>query len=252
MNKQMIALLAAGFLIVGGAVGASRPGDQDSPWIELVGEDELGAWKAPHGQWRIGGDAQPNPKDPQRLIATAGRGVIVNGPTGKTTNLFTSRDFGDIEAHFEFLIPKGSNSGVKLEGLYEIQIIDSHAKTKLDGADCGGIYPRAEMLPRYHHTDQGVPPRVNAARPAGEWQTLDIVFRAPRFDSQGNKTRDARFERVVLNDKVIHENVDVKYPTGHYYHMKERPRGPIMLQADHGPVAFRKLRVRELSPATTN
>ncbi len=246
MNHRMLVMLAAGFVWVGGTVSAGRVQEHESPWIELVGADELGAWKKPHGQWQKAGDAQLDPKNPRRLIATPGRGVIVNGPTGKTANLFTTRDFGDVEAHFEFLIPQGSNSGVKLEGLYEIQIFDSHAKKTLDGSDCGGIYPKAEMLPRYHHTDQGVPPRVNAAKPAGEWQTLDIVFRAPRFDSQGNKTRDARLERVVLNDKVIHENVAVKYPTGHYYRLKERARAPIMLQADHGPVAFRKIRVREL------
>lgn len=250
MNHRWLIMLTAGAALIGGTASASWLQEHESPWIELVGADELGAWKTPHGQWQKAGDAQLDPKNAKRLLATLGRGVIVNGPTGKTANLFSVRDFGDLEAHFEFLIPEGSNSGVKLEGLYEIQIIDSHAKTTLDGADCGGIYPRAEMLPRYHHTDQGVPPRVNAAKPAGQWQTLDITFRAPRFDSEGKKTRDARFERVVLNDKVIHENVDVKSPTGHYYRLKERARGPIMLQADHGPVAFRKIRVRDLDLPT--
>ncbi len=90
------------------------------------------------------------------------------------------------------------------------------------------------------------PPRVNAARPFGEWQTLDVVFHAPRFDADGKKTADARFVKVVLNGQVIHEDVAVKTPTGHAWRNKEVARGPILLQADHGPVAFRKIRVRAL------
>ena len=76
------------------------------------------------------------------------------------------------------MIPNHSNSGVKLEGVYEIQIFDSWQVDKPTGADCGGIYPRAEQKPQYHHIDDGVPPLVNAAKKSGEWQTLEIVFRA--------------------------------------------------------------------------
>jgi hypothetical protein len=158
--------------------------------------------------------------------------------------LLSKQDYGDVEAHIEFLVPKGSNSGVKFEALYEIQIDDSFGVKKPTASHCGGIYPRAEMLPRYHHIDDGVPPRVNAARPFGEWQTLDVVFRAPRFDSQGKKVRNAQFEQVVLNGQLIHENVDLKTPTGHAWRLKERVRGPVLLQGDHGPVAFRNIRVR--------
>jgi hypothetical protein len=102
------------------------------------------------------------------------------------------------------------------------------------------------MLPKYHHIDEGTAPRVNAARPAGEWQTLDVTFRAPRFDSSGKKVRSAQFEKVVLNGQVIHEKVEVASPTGHVWRLKEVARGPILLQADHGPVAFRNIRVRAL------
>ena len=153
---------------------------------------------------------------------------------------------GDVEAHFEFKVPKGSNSGVKLEGLYEIQIQDSFGVATPKATHSGGIYPRAEMLPRYHHIDEGTPPRVNAAKKAGEWQTLDLIFRAPRFDGDGKKIKNARFEKVVLNGEVIHENVELKTPTGHAWRQKEIPRGPILLQGDHGPVAFRKIRVRAI------
>ncbi len=179
-----------------------------------------------------------------------GTGVLFNGASGKTSNLVTRDDFGDVEARFEFLIPKGSNSGVKFQSVYEIQISDSSGVAKPTASQCGGIYPRAEMLPRYHHIDEGTPPLVNAARPAGEWQTLDVTFRAPRFGSDGKKIQSACFEKVVLNGQVIHENAEVKTPTGHVWRLPEKPAGPILLQGDHGPVAFRNIRVarRDHSP----
>jgi hypothetical protein len=144
------------------------------------------------------------------------------------------------------MIPRRSNSGVKLMGLYEIQIFDSWGVKEPTGSDCGGIYPRAELTPVYHYLDKGVPPRTNAARRPGEWQTLDVVFQTPRFDAQGKKTADAHFVKVVLNGTVIHQDVAVETPTGHAWHEKEVARGPLLLQGDHGPVAFRNVRVRPL------
>ncbi len=215
-------------------------------WVSLIGEPALADWRKPTADWFEAGDARPDPKDPKRLLPAEGRGVILNGKSGRTRNLLSIAEFADLEAHFEFMIPKGSNAGVKFQGLYEIQILDSHGKAKPTASDCGGIYPRAELLPRYRYLDKGTPPRVNAARPAGEWQTLDVVFHAPRFDADGKKTQPARFVKVVLNGQVIHEDVAVLTPTGHAWQKKEVARGPLLLQADHGPVAFRKIRVRPL------
>jgi Domain of Unknown Function (DUF1080) len=219
-------------------------GADESGWVELIGADELGAWRKPAGDWIVGGDAELLPENPKLLAPKPGKGTIINSKTGKTRNLLSSETFGDLEAHFEFLVPKGSNSGVKFEGLYEIQIADSFGVAKPKGSDCGGIYPRAEMLPKYHHIDDGTPPLVNAAKRPGEWQSLDVVFRAPRFARDGTKVENARFVKVVLNGQVIHENVDVKSPTGHVWRQREFAQAPILLQGDHGPVAFRKIRVR--------
>ena len=129
-------------------------------------------------------------------------------------------------------------------GLYEIQILDSFGKKELTGDDCGGIYPRAEEQPKYHHIDKGTPPKVNACKPAGQWQSLDVIFKSPRFDADGKKISPARFVKVVFNGEVIHENVELEYPTGHAWKNKEVASGPLLLQADHGPVAFRNVRVR--------
>jgi hypothetical protein len=220
----------------------------EGKWLDLSGgEEPLANWKKPTGDWFLTDSVTVDPDNPKLLKAkAAGKGILVNGPKGRTSNLLSKQSFGDLEAHLEFMIPKGSNSGVKFEGLYEIQIFDSFGVKKLTGSDCGGIYPRAELLPKYHHIDDGVPPRSNAAKPPGEWQTLDVTFQAPRFDDKGKKTASARFVKVVLNGTVIHEDVELKWPTGHAWHDPEVAAGPLLLQADHGPVAFRNIRVRPL------
>jgi hypothetical protein len=217
-------------------------------WTNLSsGEKALEAWANPTGDWFCATSVEPDDRNPKKLRAKPGAGILVNGRSGRTVDLVTRQNFKDVEAHVEFLIPKGSNSGVKLEGLYEIQILDSFGVKKPKGSDCGGIYPRAEEEPQYHHIDDGVPPRTNAARPAGEWQALDITFQAPRFDDQGKKVRNGRFVKVVLNGQVIHENVEVRTPTGSAWRLKkEIPEGPLLLQGTHGPVAFRNVRVRPI------
>ena len=217
---------------------------RDDGWINLIGDKELEAWDARADEWLIGGDAELDSTNAKRLVAKSGKGVILNGKKGNAHDLRSKQKFGPIEARVEFLIPKGSNSGVKFEGLYEIQIQDSWGKKEATASDCGGIYPRAELKPTYHHIDKGIPPKSNACKRPGEWQTLDVIFLPPRFDEKGEKTANARFVKVMLNGVVIHDNVEAKTPTGHAWREKEIAEGPLLLQADHGPVAFRKVRVR--------
>jgi Domain of Unknown Function (DUF1080) len=229
------------FLLMALTAAGPVHAEGDEGWTDL---SALDGWKQPTGKWQVVGNVVLDPKNPRMLLPKQGAGVLWNGPSGKTANLVTKQKFGDIEVHLEFMIPRRSNSGVKFEGLYEIQIYDSHGVKKPTASDCGGIYPRAELEPRYHHIDDGIPPRVNAARPAGEWQTLDVIFLAPRFDAGGKKIANARFVKVVLNSQAVHEDVEVKTPTGHAWKDKEIPVGPLLLQADHGPVAFRGIKVR--------
>lgn len=217
---------------------------QDKGWLDLTADEEFKAWKGPTAKWLNAGGVGIDPDNPRKLIAKPGKGILVNGVTGNANNLVSKQEFGDLEAHVEFLIPQRSNSGVKFEGLYEVQIYDSFGVKEPTANDCGGVYPRAELKPKYHHIDKGIPPRANAARPAGEWQELDVIFLAPRFDDSGKKTAHARFVKVVLNGKVIHEDVALESPTGHAWRDKEVAKGPLLLQADHGPVAFRNVRVR--------
>jgi hypothetical protein len=216
----------------------------DDGWTDLAVGKSFDAWKGKTDGWLLADSVALDEKNPKLLTAKAGEGVLVNGARGRAPDLLTRESYGDVELHLEFLIPKGSNSGVKFHGHYEIQIYDSFGKKELTGADCGGIYPRAEATPKYHHIDDGVPPKVNACKPPGEWQTLDVIFLAPRFDKDGKKTANARIVKATLNGKLIHEDQELKTPTGTNWVNKEMATGPLLLQGDHGPVAFRNIRVR--------
>ncbi|MCC6493913.1 MAG: DUF1080 domain-containing protein [Pirellulales bacterium] len=216
-------------------------------WIDLCHGDSFSQWQAERYGWSIAGDAILDNADHTRLITSPGAGVLAS--EGDGADLLTAEEFVDVEFKCEFMVPEGSNSGVKLNGLYEIQIRDTYGQASSNGDSCGGIYPRAELEPRYRLLDAGVPPRVNAARPAGQWQSLELRFYSPRFDAAGKKLADARFERVVLNGEVIHRRAELQHPTGHAWNTKpEVAAGPVMLQGDHGPVAFRHVKIRRLAP----
>jgi len=183
---------------------------------------------------------------PTRLFATPEPGgTILNGASGRTANLVTERRFGDVELYLEFMVPKGSNSGVYLQGLYEIQVFDSHGSSEpMKTSDCGGVYHR-------WINNQGVggsPPSRNASRRPGEWQSFHIWFRAPRFDSSGRKTENARFLRVLHNGLSVQDTVELDGPTRAHMSIPEAPQNPLMLQGDHGPVAYRNIYVRSLRP----
>jgi Domain of Unknown Function (DUF1080) len=238
--NRLVRLLAIVSLVL--AIAPTGRTD-DSAWVELTGLD---AWKSPVEGWFAVGSVGLDLKDPKKLTAESGTGVIYNGPSGKAKNLVSKETFGDVDLHVEFLIPKGSNSGVKFQSVYEIQIFDSFGSTKkLTGRESGGVYPRSEEKPKYHQIDDGYAPLANASLAPGEWQILDATFIAPRFDSAGNKIACARIT-AVLNGKTVQDNLEVHSPTGSAWRDKEKTTGPILIQADHGPVAFRNLKARRL------
>ena len=141
------------------------------------------------------------------------------------------------------MISQKSNSGAYFMGRYEVQIYDSHGveKDKYPGLECGGIYPRF-----LKNTEVGGhTPLVNVSKPAGEWQSFDVLFRAPRFDAEGRKIENARFEKVWHNGVLIHENIDLDGPTRAAMFDDEKPTGPLMLQGDHGPIAYRNVWIAE-------
>lgn len=151
-------------------------------------------------------------------------GVLVNDPAQtegqprkRYGNLRTDREFEDFNLKLEVNIPAGSNSGVYLRGVYEVQVQDSHGKA-LNWLNMGAIYSR-------------ITPSAAAEKPAGEWQTLDI-------------TLVNRHATVVLNGTTIIDNQPLLGITGGAMWSDESRPGPVWLQGDHGPVSYRNLVLR--------
>jgi len=172
-------------------------------------------------------DGKPSGFKVERGIATASGGDTIS-----------KESFGDFQLHVEFLCPPSdkegqarSNSGVYLHGRYEIQVLDTFGQPPADNY-CGGIYKVATPL-------------VSASRPAGEWQTYDVTFRAPRFDESGKVTENPRVT-VLHNGIVIHNNVELPSTTAGGIDQTMVKEGPLLLQ-DHGdPVQFRNIWIRRL------
>jgi len=209
--------------------------------------NELNDFSEPRGNWFEASSVKLDSLDNKVFNYEIGKGCFVNGPIGKTNHFESEDSFGDIELHIEFMVPKGSNSGIYFQSRYEIQVFDSWGIENPQHSDCGGIYQRwDESKPNKEKGYEGIAPRVNASKAPGEWQTFDIVFRAPRFDKNGVKIKNALFEKVVLNGIVIHENKEVTGATREGLDDEEVAKAPLRLQGDHGRVAYRNIRIRTL------
>lgn len=213
---------------------SAKPKEPAAEIIKPFNGKNLEGWnlKQPRdrSKWTVGA-AQVDPQNPAGLIVSLpgqSPGDLVN-LENRSVDIYTVLKFGDCTIELEFMIPKGSNSGIYVMGEYELQIIDSFGKKEIEWSDLGAIY-------------QAAAPKVNAAKAPGQWQTLVIDFQSPRFEN-GDKTANARFLKVTLNDQVIHENVEMKGPTPGGLTGKEAPAGPLMFQGDHGPVAFRNIKI---------
>lgn len=223
--------------------GCATPPDINRE-ISLFNGRDLTGWRQPTGKWMAAQAVPLDAADNRKFKVQPGSGVLVNGTNGPTSNILTEFEHGDVAAHVEFVVPKGSNSGVYFQGRYEVQVFDSWGVVNPKSSDCGGIYERWKDDRGY----DGHAPKINASLPPGQWQTYDVIFRAPRFDANGKKTENARFVKVVHNGVIIHQNVELTGPTrAATYEWDEKTTGPIMLQGDHGPVAYRNIRVRPIN-----
>ena len=153
-------------------------------------------------------------------------GVMVNNPEQKKGephiqygNLRTRDSFEDFNLKLEVNVPEGSNSGVYLRGIYEVQVMDSYGK-ELDPHNMGALYSR-------------ITPSEAAEKPAGEWQKMDI-------------TLYKRYITVKLNGKTIIDNQPVKGVTGGALTSDQFSPGPILLQGDHGKVSYRNMVLRPI------
>ena len=202
-----------------------QPAKPPSDAVVLFDGSSLDAWQGRNGAaapWPIEGGA----------MTAAGQDLV------------TKQSFGDCQLHVEWMAPdpdtgegqdKG-NSGVKLAMQYEVQILDSYKnvnKTYADGV-AGAVYGQ-------------YPPLVNACRPPGQWQTFDIVYRAPRFKPDGAVETPGRI--TVLHNGVLVQNDEeilgnTSGPSRSY--KPHDVKQPILLQFHGHPVKFRNIWVREL------
>ncbi|MBI1353099.1 MAG: DUF1080 domain-containing protein [Acidobacteria bacterium] len=228
-------------------------------WTPLFNGKDLSGWHpqdySPRPQrpwdWTVPALIALDPSDDHFLLAKAFPAgspltpAVVADHEGKSANLVSDREFADAEVYVEYVMSRKTNAGVCLMGNYEIQLYDSVgvADSDLTVTDNGAIYAYRGKKGRVG----GSPPRVNASRGAGEWQSVHIWFRAPRFQD-GKKVENARFLKVLLNGVEVQRNYELLYSTRAVPPWEERPVAPLLLQGDHGPVAFRNGWIRELRP----
>jgi hypothetical protein len=206
------------------------PGDVPSDAIRLFDGQNLDAWEpVPAGAalWKIEGDAF----------------TVTRVAANKPVDLRTRQAFGDIQLHLEFRLPPAEregqlrgNSGIFFMGLYELQILDSWRNDTYVNGQMASLYKQHAPL-------------VNAARPPGEWQTLDVVFIAPRFNPDGALRSPARVT-VFHNGVLVQHAVALKGPTtsrGRPPYVAHVAKLPLRLQDHRSPVSFRNIWVRELN-----
>jgi hypothetical protein len=221
----------------------SKPLDPAIPYTWVIGppeiEDDRSLWLFDGSSWELWRQRDGSPS--RWELGADGSITVANGvPQTNAGDAISAQEFGDFQLHLEFLCPipwagaegqAKSNSGVYIHGRYEIQVLDSFGEPPADNL-CGGIYKLAAPL-------------VNASKPAGSWQSYDVIFRAPRFDAQQKVTEPPRIT-VIHNGVVIHNNVILPGTTAGGLDREMVPRGPILLQ-DHGdPVRYRNIWVRRL------
>ncbi len=190
-------------------------------------------------KWTVG-IAEVSTDDPKALVVREGEGQMINISlhTDDSRDIYSKVRFGDCRIELELMIPEDSNSGIYLMGKYELQVGDSYGREEVDEYDTmGAIFGVATPL-------------VNACKAPGEWQECLIEFSVPKFDADGNKIANAKFIKVEFNGQLLHDNVEVSGPTGareDVVNWQEELTGPIMFQGNHGPVAYRNIRITDLS-----
>lgn len=205
----------------------ATPGAPPSDAVVLFDGSSLDAWKSA----RSGGDTGWRIQNGE-LVVTPGAGDIQ-----------TRDSFGDVQLHVEWWDPElppdkvnqdRGNSGVFLQDLYEVQVLDNYRNSTYVNGMVGSIYKQYAPL-------------VNAAHPAEHWQAYDIIYTAPRFNSDGSLAVAARLT-VMLNGVLVQNNSVLKGATTFIGQPSYRPHGalPLRLQ-DHGqPVRYRNIWLRRL------
>lgn len=199
-----------------------KPGDgKPQPVVAVTPAETAEGFKALFNGKDLTGWHYRNPNGPKTWSAQ--NGMLVNTIPGKDdhgTDLVTDEKFGNFTIRYEYLVPKGANSGLYLRGRHEVQILDDGDAAQPSVASNGSLY---------NHTA----PSVMASKKAGEWQTAEATI-------VGQKVT------VILNGKKIIDNVTCDRPTGGELDNRVNEPGPIFVQGDHGAVALRNVRIKVL------
>ena len=228
LRSAFLALLFAGMAAAAEpaqpvAVDPGGPGKAPSDAVVLFSGSNLDEWQHKDGS-------------PAKWTVENGE-IVCNTGSG---NLQTKRKFGSAQIHVEFATPnqtdvKGQargNSGVYLQGRYEVQVLDSFQSPTYADGQAGAVY-------------QQYPPLVNASRPPEQWQTFDIIFHAP--NCYGDRFLEPGRVTVLHNGVLIQDNVELKGPTPGGLGGDVCEPGPIMLQDHvHREVEKTALRYRNL------
>ena len=206
-----------------------EPGENNQPPSDatvLFGGEDLSAWESVEGgaaQWEV----------------NDGYFTVKPGTGG----IRTKEDFGDFQLHIEWRSPQEivgesqgrGNSGIFLQGIYEVQVLDSYDNRTYSNGQAGSIYKQS-------------PPLVNAMRPPSEWEVYDILYTAPKFNELNGAMMEPGYVTVLHNGVVVQNHTRLQGTTAYIGTPKwiAHGDGPIELQ-DHGnPVSFRNIWIREL------
>ena len=188
---------------------------------------------------------------PKPISFKPGTGILLNiNDKEKNDALVTNWEHGDLLLELDVLLPKGSNSGIYLQGRYELQLKDSWGVKNPLGSDMGGFHNNWEK--DSDKIFRGIPPLSNASKAPGLWQTYKIHFQAPKFNDAGEKISNAKFIYVDLNGVRIHSNVEVPTYTGGPIEKNEVAKGPLLIQGNHGPVAIRNFKYQLLKESSVS
>jgi len=234
---------------IGTSLAVAQPAPMPGITLPL---NDLSAFTTPTPNWRIVGNVRANLAKENTLITDKGAGILANIPLEKAPadpknpykyDLLTNLQHGDVDLELDYMMASTSNSGVYLQGRYEIQLRDSWTIRTPNVHDNGAVYERwDDKRPDGQKGYEGHPARQNASRAPGLWQHLKISFQAPRFNANRQKTENARVIRIDLNGVMIQEDVELTGPTRGSAFADEKALGPLRIQGDHGAVAIRNIR----------
>jgi hypothetical protein len=241
MNKKIYTALGMALLLLGTAGMRQANAQALKSQVSLT---DLSAFAAAPKNWQLAATVHADMDKVNEFALTQGNGILVNKVDDKNPghDLYFTLQHGDIDLEMDYMVAKGANSGIYLQGRYEIQLLDSWGTVNPKSSDNGGIYERwDDAKPDGMKGYEGHAPRQNASRAPGLWQHIRISFQAPKFDDKGVKISNAKILYVWLNGVLIQENVELSGPTRGAFDATESAIGPLRLQGDHGAVAFKNI-----------